>query len=397
MPRILGSATLAVRLPDLPLLTSVKGIALMNKETNRNRHHRLQFLSVSLPVVASLLFVPPATAVQFTTLDPAYTQTIYAGPNVGLPGAWMPTGEMLARKGNAPDILEYNTTQNATYQGTSTHGVNATHTISGLAAGNNLARAINGFLYLPTQVGLQRVDSSNWALPAVTVTTVAGPGYGVNSLPNGNVVYSAGFSGPQSNEIHIYNPSSNTDTLAYTSTGLIDDIETSLTGLIALAGQSNNEIILLNSSGGFIQQIPTSNFPDGLAFATTASPPALYSNDNKGTITRYDFGGGYSSPPTNVQTIASGGSYGDIACTGMCKFYVTQFFNQGIHGSALFGTHWDNGVTNNDPSIIEIGSKQGCLFDPPVGFNVNVPEPASLVLVLWSMAAMMCRRSRASV
>src|SRR5262249_12986741 len=173
-------------------------------------------------------------------------------------------------------------------------------------------------------------------------------------------------------------------------TGLIEDIEKSVTGLIALAGQTNNNIILLNSSGGLIQTIPTTNFPDGLAFATTASPPALYSNDNQGTITRYDFGAGYNSPPTNVQVIASGGSYGDIACTGMCKFYVTQFFNNGFHGSAPFGTHWDNGVTNNDPSIIEIGSKQGCLFDPPVGFNL-VPEPASAVLVLWCAAALVCR------
>lgn len=340
--------------------------------------------------LAGFLAAAPAAAVQFSILDPAYTQQIYAGPNVGLPGAWTSTGEMLARKGNIPDILEYSATQNAVYQGTNTHGVNVTHTITNLAAGNNLARAINGFLYLPTQAGLQRVDSSNWALPAVTVTTFNGPGYGVNSLPNGNVVYAAGSN---STDIHIYNPSTNTDTLAYTSPGLIDDIETSLTGLIALAGQGFNNIVLLNSTGSVIQTIPTTNYPDGLAFATTASPQALYSNDNQGTITRYDFGAGYGSAPTNTTVIASGGSYGDIACTGACKFYVTQFFNQGIHGSALFGTHWDNGVTNNDPSIIEIGSKQGCLFDPPVGFNV-VPEPAAAVLMLLGVAAVACRRGR---
>jgi hypothetical protein len=272
------------------------------------------------------------------------------------------------------------------------HQVQTIHTISGLASGNNLARAINGFLYLPTTAGLQRVDSTTWG-PAVTVTTAGGPGYGVNSLPNGNVVFAAGFASPgipESRDIHIFNPSTNVDSIVYTSPGLIDDIETSLTGLIALAGQGLNNIVLLNSSGGFIQQIPTTNYPDGLAFATTASPPALYSNDNQGTITRYDFGAGYNSPPTNVQVIASGGSYGDIACTGACKFYVTQFFNQGIHGSALFGTHWDNGVTNNDPSIIEIGSKQGCLFDPPVGFNV--PEPTATALLLLGVAALQLRR-----
>ena len=331
-----------------------------------------------LTLTCTLVTTAEVSATQFSFLDPAYTQQIYAGPNVGLPGAWTSSNQMLARKSNVPDILEYNVTPNTTYQGTSLHGVTTTHNITGLAAGNNLARAINGLLYLPTQVGLQRVDPNNWATPAVTVTTFGGPGYGVNSLPNGNVVYDAG---PSSTDIHIYNPSSNTDTLAFTSPGLIDDIETSITGLIALAGQGNNNIILLNSSGGFIQQINTTNFPDGLAFATTASPPALFSNDNKGTITRYDFGSGYSSAPTNVQVIASGGSYGDIACTGSCGFYVTQFFNNGINGSALFGTHWDNNVINNDPSIIQIGGKNGCIFDPPVGFNA--PEPSSLVLLLF--------------
>ncbi len=98
---------------------------------------------------------------------------------------------LLARDG-APDIVEYNATQNTVYQGTNLHGINVTHTITGLAQGINLARATNGMLYLPTSVGLQRVDPNNWALPAVTVTTFGGPGYGVNTLPNGNVVYDAG-------------------------------------------------------------------------------------------------------------------------------------------------------------------------------------------------------------
>jgi hypothetical protein len=252
-----------------------------------------------------------------------------------------------------------------------------------------LTRAINGFLYLPTSAGLQRVDSNNWAAPAVTVTPSGGPGYGVNSLPNGNVVYAAGGG---STDIRLYNPTTNTDTLVYSAPGLIDDIETSLTGLIALAGQGNNSIILLNSSGSHIQTIPTTNFPDGLAFSTTSTPQALYSNDNMGTITRYDFPSGYASAPSPPVIIASGGSYGDITCTGDCAFYVTQFFNGGFHGSALFGTNWDNGVTNNEPSIIRIAGKQGCLFDPPVGF---VPEPSSLVLMLLGCTTLgRCRRVR---
>jgi PEP-CTERM motif len=358
--------------------------------TINKTHDCDRFVLRLFSTLAGFLLAGPAFAAQFSFLDPAYTQEIYAGPNVGLPGAWTPAGELLARKSNVPQILQYSATQNAVYQGTNVHGLTATHNITGLAQGNNLARAMNGFLYLPTSVGLQRVDSSNWALPAVTVTPFGGGGYGVNSLPNGNVVYAAGSN---STDIHIYNPTTNVDALVYVSPGLIDDIETSQTGLIALAGQGGNNIILLNSSGGFIQQINTTTFPDGLAFNTTASPPALYSNDNQGTIIRYDFGGGYTAAPTNTTTIASGGSYGDIACTGYCSFFVTQFYNGGYHGSALYGTHWDNNVTNNDPSIIRIGSKQGCLFDPPVGFNV-VPEPSALALVVLGFAGFACRRTR---
>lgn len=348
---------------------------------------RFKNLFFVLTTINLLLAASRVSAVQFSYLDPAYTQQIYAGPNVGLPGAWTSSNQMLARKSNVPDILEYSATQNTVYQGTNLHGVTATHTIAGLAQGNNLTKAINGFLYLPTTSGLQRVNPNNWATPATTVTTASGPGYGVNALPNGNVVYAAG---PGSTDIHIYNPSTNTDALVFTTPALIDDIETSLTGLIALAGQGNNTITLLNSTGSLIQTFATTNFPDGLAFATTASPPALYSNDNKGTITRYDFGLGYTSAPTNVTVIASGGSYGDIACTGNCSFYVTQFFNNGLNGSASFGTNWDNSVTNNDPSIIKIGSKTGCLFDPPVGFTV--PEPSALVLALSGLAVVFVRR-----
>jgi hypothetical protein len=338
-----------------------------------------------------LLATAAAPAVQFSTLNPAYTQEIYAGPVVpvvgngvtGIPGAFTASGQLLARQsdgnppGNTADILEYSLTQNAVHQGTNVHGVVATHTIANLAPGVNMARATNGYLYLPTSIGLQRVDSNTWG-PAVTVTSTPTQGYSVNTLPNGNVVYAGGTN---NQDVYIYNPTTFSNTLVYSAPTLIDDIETSsVTGLIALAGQQNNSIILLNSSGGLIQTIPTTDFPDGLAFAASASPQALYSNNNMGTITRYDFASGYSSPPTATTVIASGGSYGDIACTGNCSFFVTQFFNGGQHGSALFGTNWDNGTQNNEPSIIRIGSKQGCLFDLPVGFNA--PEPSALALML---------------
>src|ERR1044071_3844837 len=89
-------------------------------------------------------------AAQFSYLGPAYTQEIYAGPAVGIPGAWTTSNQMLARYNSGPNIYEYSATQNAVYQGTNLHGVTATHTIAGLVSGVNLTRAKNGFLYLPT-------------------------------------------------------------------------------------------------------------------------------------------------------------------------------------------------------------------------------------------------------
>ena len=44
----------------------------------------------------------------------------------------------------------------------------------------------------------------------MTVTTTYGLGYGVNTLPNGNVVYAAGTN---NQDVYIYNPISNSQTL----------------------------------------------------------------------------------------------------------------------------------------------------------------------------------------
>lgn len=357
-----------------------------------NSQRCMQFV-LSLTLLACLT-VAPAGAVQFSFLAPGYTQEIYAGPNVGIPAAWTPTNQLLGRKSNTPDILEYSATQNASYLGTNLHGVTATHTIANLGSpGSNLTRGIGAnsqYLYLPTNTGLHRVDTLNWAAPAVNLvpTATGGQGYGAATLPNGNIVYSAGSG---DNDIHIYNPTTNVDSLVYTAPNLIDDLETSVTGLIALAGQGGNNIIFLNSSGTFLNIFSTGvDKPDGLAFATTASPPALYANTNQGKIIRYDFASGYGAAPSGSTLIASGGSYGDIAAPGPdCAFYVTQFFNNGINGSAPYGTNWDLPTTNNDPSIIRIGLKQGCMVDPQVG---AMPEPAAGALLALGCAALGTKR-----
>src|SRR6266436_2032439 len=86
------------------------GVALMFRQT--------KLFCFVLTLTCTLVTTAKLSATQFSFLDPAYTQQIYAGPNVGLPGAWTTSNQMLARKANVPDILEYNVTPNTVYQGT---------------------------------------------------------------------------------------------------------------------------------------------------------------------------------------------------------------------------------------------------------------------------------------
>jgi hypothetical protein len=331
-----------------------------------------------------------AQAVQFTYLDPSFQQEIYTGPLVGGPGmVWTSGGNLLTRNGS--DIIEYSPTQNAVHQGTNIHAAINTHNIAGLiSTGYGITSGTDGYLYTNTGNGLQRIDPSTWTvttpfanLPGIGAIGLSG-GYGATTLPDGRIVYVAGW---LTNEVYFYNPGLAINTLVFTAAGLIDDIQASPTGEIALAGQGLNNVQIITSAGVLLNTINTLAYPDGLAFGFGASAYRLYSNDNQGTITEYDFGGNYGNAPT-LTTIASGGSYGDLASVGPdCALYVSQVYNNNFHGSASFGTRWDNGNVNNDPSIVRISSSQRgeCAFSgPPNG----VPEPGSLMLALLALLAL---------
>jgi len=338
-----------------------------------------------------------ALAVQYPVLDPGYVQEIFTGPLVGGPGmAWTSAGNLLTRNGS--DILEYSLTQNATHQGTLLHGTTATHSISGLHYnGVGMVKGLDGYIYAPGPAGLQRFDPGNWAAPAQNLAgTVAGSGYGATLLQDGRIAYNATFG---NNEIYLYNPTGGSNTLIYTSSGLIDDIEAGPGGLIALAGQVNSEIIVINSSGTVVSQFTTAHYPDGLAFGDGSNSNAIFSNNNDGTVTRYSWSAGISGAPTSVVDIAGiSGAYGDLASVGPdCAFYVSQFEHGSYHGAVPgVGTNWDNAVTNAEPSITRIASAGGPDGLPECGFyNVydHVPEPATLLtLGLAGMGVLLRRR-----
>ncbi len=368
----------------------------------------LRSLRVLLALAAGLGPVTVAHATQFSYLDAAYQQEIYNGPLVGGPGmAWTSSGNLLTRNGS--QLLEYSPTTDSAYLSTGIHSVIATHNIAGMLFSNSygMVNGHDGYIYATTGTGLQRIDPTTWTvttpgadLPGSTVSS--GYTWGITVLPNGKIVYIAGAS---TNLVYVYDPVLQTNALIYTAPTLIDDIEASPTGEIALAAQGNNSIIIITDTGSVLTTVngstanntAGSNYADGLAFGWGTAATKLFSNDNQGTITEYDFNVGYTTLLSS-QTIASGGSYGDLAAVGPdCSLYVSQFYNGGYNGSALFGTNWNAG-TNNDPSIVRISAKDGsCAFSTSGGNPTPVAEPGGVPLLAAGLALLAMNRRRRAV
>jgi hypothetical protein len=355
-----------------------------------------------------LFFSAAAHAVQFDYLAPGFSQEIYTGPLASGPGmAWSGAGNLLTRNGS--DILEYSLTQvPLAHQGTNLHPQTVTHTIPGLStSGFGLAKGLDGYIYTPTAGGLERFSTNLTGAAQSLTGTVGGQGYGATTLPDGRIVYVAGSS---TNEVYVYTPNANpslgTNTLIYTAPSLIDDIEASPTGAIALALQQASAITVIDNAGNVLNSNITglSHHPDGLAFGDGVTANWLYSNNNDGSITQYQLGPNYSGVPTIVDIATQspppyGKAYGDLAAVGPdCAFYVTQFDNFGLNNSTSgVGTHWDNGVTNNEASIVRIAA-----VDPRTGVEYcgfgsateNVPEPGIWLLMLSGIGMVSLRAGR---
>ncbi len=158
-----------------------------------------------------------------------------------------------------------------------------------------MTKGLDGNIYVLTGSGLQRFSQTLTGSATVVAGTIPSAGYGITTLPDGRIAYTAGIN---DSEVWIYDPSTNTNTASpiYTTPGnlLIDDIEASATGEIALALQMAPAVTIISSTGAFIASATgLAHNPDGLAFGGSTTPTSVYSNNNDGTITRYQLGPGY--------------------------------------------------------------------------------------------------------
>ncbi|MBL8202103.1 MAG: hypothetical protein JNK40_14135 [Chromatiales bacterium] len=365
--------------------------------------HRTLLLAPAL--TAAMLVANPAHAVHFSYLNPAYVQEIYAGPLIigqeaGM--AWTTGNNLLTRAGSS--IIEYSLTQNTTYQGTSLHGVIATHAISGLNnTGYGMTNGTDGYIYAITGGGLQRFDPGNWAAPAQTLTNVGGPGYGITTLSDGRIAYAAG----SGSDVYVYDPVNLTNSLIFTANTLIDDMAASSANEIVLAGQGNASLIIIDWAGSWINTLSNLiHYPDGLTFGDGLLSTSIFSNNNDGTITEYQFGLGFANAPTLIYDIATGGgAYGDLAEVGPdCAFYVFHGENGSYHGATPgVGTNWDNMTTTTDAAITRIaaapsgdGGLPTCGFRTPVVTSV-VPVPGAWLLLGSGLATLASLRRKQAV
>jgi hypothetical protein len=136
----------------------------------------------------------------------------------------------------------------------------------------------------------------------------------------------------------------------------IDQIAYDPTGnFLFLSDTANNRLIILRRNGSLVQYVRLTkrSIPDGVAFH--AKPSFVVTNNNDGTITRFDFpNNDYTQPPTQ-SVFASGGFRGDnvqVASNGC--MYLTQDGTRYADGTVKTTTAGPGGTTWTTNSLVQI-------------------------------------------
>lgn len=287
-------------------------------------------IAVLAAVVPSVAYAGPNDP--FTTLAPGFTQSLYATSLTCCGGvAFAPNGDPLFVSGS---IFDINASATTTVHGSTVHPVTVISPAAPLFFG--VVNVASGAIYANTSNGVYKIDAAGNILAGPF--GAAGNGLGITVDPQtGNLVYP-----DNSGNISWVNQ-------GFTASGVFATGATSdgLTfepgGNYLFAAEFGGGINVYNRAGSLVQNIPNSGAPDGMAFHA-GTPNFLVSNNNDGSITRYDFAGGdYTQAPTQ-SVFASGGFRGDI----------TQVGTDGCLYATQGGTRFADGTVTTDGSLVQI-------------------------------------------
>ena len=289
---------------------------------------------VGLPTAANAVSAP------FTYMAPGFTQTLYATSLQCCGGvAFASNGDPLFVSSNIYYIDSATTTL---VDGSNVHPVSIVVPAAPLFFG--VVNGTNGALYANTGAGVYEIDASGNILAGPYGP--GGTGLGITVDPqNGNLVYPS--TDGNIDWVNEALTASGTFVTSANSDGLTFDPS----GNYLFTANFSYGINEYDSSGTFVQNIPNSASPDGMAFHAGV-PNFMVSNNNDGSITRYDFSNGLTRAP--VQSVfASGGFRGDL----------TQVGSDGCLYATQGGTRFADGTVTTEGSLVQICPG----FIPPAG------------------------------
>ena len=239
-------------------------------------------------------------------------------------------------------------------------------------AGCGLTNGPDGKLYSNTSGGVAVLDASTGA--AVSMGGQAGNALGIAYDPaTRRLVYpdqACRFTSVGC-PIDTYDPASGASTTLLTipasQATFIDGVAFDPSGRFLLLSTRYPVFALTvvdTQTARIVQQVPIGSEPDGIS-VHWSSPQFVVTNNNDGTMTRFDFAGGDLTTTPTVSTFASGGFRGDLSLVGSdgCA-YVTQG-----------GTRFADGSTSGTNSIVRMCPG----FTPSTG----VAPPASPASILF--------------
>jgi len=309
----------------------------------------------------------PGPGQSFLFLQPGFTQAIY-GVAVMATGAGM-AGPAFAPNGD-PLVVECVTPLHdrplIRFLGASTTIVNSTviHDTMTLPSngGCGLMNHPNGALYTATDRGVVKLDANTGA---PLLGPFGGPGLstGIAVDPQtGNLVFQSGTGGFDFGTISAVDPALttlSTFSKVFFGNSIISAMAFDPTGnYLFVSTVSPRRVTILNRSGVAVNAVPISSTtarPVGIAIHAGAIVFAVTNNDD-GTMTRFDFpGNDFTQPPTQ-RVFASGGFGGPFPGNGH-----VQVGPDGCLYLSQGQTRYDNGVVDDTHhhSLVQICARGG--------------------------------------